>query len=265
VVEPAPAGGDDLAGPYREWDASTYDRVSDPMTKWGSDVLARLELAGTETVLDVGCGTGRVTEMLLERLPRGRVVALDASSSMLELARRRLERYGARLSTVEADVLTLDAGRLGGWAPVDAVLSTATFHWVLDHDALFRTLASVMAPGAQLVAQCGAAGNITRLLDAVRSAGYERVGLWLYPTPEDTLARLERAGFADAEVWTHPEPTRIEPRAELEAYLETVCLRSHVASLPEAEREHFIAAVADAMGEPVIDYVRLNIVARLAG
>jgi trans-aconitate 2-methyltransferase len=258
---PGPGPGAPASYP-REWDASTYDRVSDPMTRWGRTVLERLELTGDETVLDVGCGTGRVTEMLLEHLPRGRVIALDHSSSMLELARPRLERFGPRLRTLEADVLALDAALLGGWAPVDAVLSTATFHWVLDHDRLFDVLASVMAPGAPLVAQCGAAGNIARLIEAVRAMGHERAGLWYYATPEETLARLARAGFVDAEVWTHPEPTRIEPRSELETYLETVCLRSHVALLPEAERARFIAAVADAMEEPVIDYVRLNIVAR---
>jgi len=176
--------------------------------------------------------------------------------------RDRLARFGPRLRTLEADLLALTPALLGGWDPVDAVLSTATLHWVLDHDRLFAALASVMAPGAQLVAQCGAAGNIDRLIAAVRATGHDRVGTWLYATPEQTAARLRRAGFVDVEVWTHPEPTRIEPRAELGTYLETVCLRAHVASLPEAERAGFVDRVIDAMDEPVIDYVRLNIVAR---
>ena len=63
----------------RDWDARTYDRVADPMTRWGMGTLARLPLAGDERVMDAGCGTGRVTEQLAERLPRGRVVALDGS------------------------------------------------------------------------------------------------------------------------------------------------------------------------------------------
>jgi len=250
--------------PDRDWDAATYDRVADPMTRWGTRVLDRLPLAGTETVLDVGCGTGRVTEQLLERLPAGRVIALDRSSAMLAVAGERLVPYGDRVRLLEGDVLGLGADALGGWAPVDAVLSTATFHWVLDHDRLFAALASVMAPGARLVAQCGAAGNIEELMAAVRATGEERAGAWHYATPEQTRARLVAAGFAEVEVWTHREPTRIEPRAELEAYLETVCLRTHVASLSEDERARFVAAVADAMPEPVIDYVRLNIIARRA-
>jgi trans-aconitate 2-methyltransferase len=245
-----------------EWDAATYDRIADPMTRWGSEVLGRLELDGTEAVLDAGCGSGRVTEMLCERLPAGRVLAVDSSESMLAEARRRLARFAESVSFIESDLLELGPDTLADAAPVDAVLSTATFHWVLDHDRLFSNLASVMRSGGQLVAQCGAHGNIDRLLDAVRSLGAERVGTWNYATPEETKARLARAGFSDVEVWTNPEPTRLQPGEELETYLETVCLRAHVASLPISDRRPFVAAVAASLPEPVIDYVRLNILAR---
>ncbi len=246
----------------RHWDATTYDRIADPMTRWGAAVLERLALHGDETVLDAGAGSGRVTEMLLERLPAGRVVALDAAASMLVEARRRLARFGDQVLFVEGDLLELSPSVLGSDAPVDAVLSTATFHWVLDHDRLFANLARVMRPGAVLEAQCGAAGNIANLIEAVRSTGSDRAGLWLYATPQETRARLERAGFDDIEVWTHPEPTPLAPGEELETYLETVCLRTHVVGMSADERARFLRAVAAAMPEPVIDYVRLNISAR---
>jgi trans-aconitate 2-methyltransferase len=83
--------------PPRDWDAATYDRVADPMTRWGTAVLERLPLDGDEAVLDAGCGSGRVTEQLAERLPRGRVIALDASPSMVDAARARLARFGDRI------------------------------------------------------------------------------------------------------------------------------------------------------------------------
>ncbi len=244
-----------------DWDAGTYDRVADPMTRWGADVLGRLDPDPDATVLDAGCGTGRVTEMLLERIPAGRVVALDAAPSMLVEARRRLARFGDRLLFVQADLLDLAPGLLGGLAPVDAVLSTATFHWVLDHDRLFANLAGVLRPGGRLVAQCGAHGNIARLIDAVAATGQKRTGAWYYATPEDTRRRLEESGFTDIEVWTHPEPTPIDP-AEIETYLETVCLRAMVAPMGPEERTAFLGAVVAELGEPVIDYLRLNIEAR---
>jgi trans-aconitate 2-methyltransferase len=225
-------------------------------------VLDRLELSGEETVLDAGCGSGRVTEKLLDRLPRGRVVALDSSGAMLEEARTRLARAGERARFLQVDLLDLQPEHLGDAAPVDAVLSTATFHWVTDHDRLFANLRDVLRPGGQLVAQCGAQGNVENLIRAVRSLGAERAGTWLYATPEETADRLERAGFVGLQVWSHPEPTPFADGNGFADFLETVCLREHLGSLPPERRRPFAEAVAAAMPSRVIDYVRLNIVAR---
>ena len=244
----------------RDWDAATYDRVAGPMTRWGTSVLERLPLHGDEAVLDAGCGSGRVTEALAERLPNGRVVALDGSPAMLDEARRRLARFGDRVAFVVADL-----GRplpLGPLAPVDAILSTATFHWVPDHDALFENLASILRPGGRLVAQCGGAGNIASIQAILATIGDGWLGDVHFETPEATERRLAAAGFVEIETWLQPEPTRFEPGAPFETYLRTVVLGSHVARLPAGERDAFVAAVAGRLGEPVIDYVRLNIVAR---
>ena len=118
----------------RAWDGRSYDRISGPMEALGREVLARLELAGDETVLDAGCGSGRVTQALIERLPRGRVIAVDASSSMANAAR---ERLGGMRPPAAVDIRVLDLLDLELEEPVDAVFSTATFHWIADHERLF--------------------------------------------------------------------------------------------------------------------------------
>ena len=84
----APAGGTRPVSPDvpREWNADVYHRVSDPQRAWGTEVLSRLPLAGTELVLDVGCGTGRLTFALLQRLPRGRAIGVDLSANMIATA-----------------------------------------------------------------------------------------------------------------------------------------------------------------------------------
>lgn len=245
--------------PGADWDAATYDRVADPMARWGATVLARLPLLGAERVLDAGCGSGRVTEHLCERVPRGAVVALDLSAAMLVEARRRLARFGARVTLVQADLarpLPLGA--------VDAVFSTATFHWVRDHDALFANLAAVLRPGGPLVAQCGGAGNIARVHAAARAAGVDLDATY-FATPADTERRLLAAGFVAVRCWLQDEPTALAPGEPLETYLRTVCLRRHVEALAPPDREGFVREVAQRLGEPVIDYVRLNILARRAG
>lgn len=244
----------------RDWDAATYDRVADPQTRWGSAVLDRLPLEGDETVLDAGCGSGRVTELLVDRLPDGRVIALDASPAMVAEAGRRLARFGDRVDCVVADL-----GRpfdLPGGGSADAILSTATFHWVQDHDALFRNLAAVLRPGGRLVAQCGGSGNIASIMKVLATIGDGWLGDVNFATPETTSARLADAGFVDVEAWLQPEPTRLEAGEPFETFLRTVVLGNHLARLPAAERDAFVRTVVDRLDEPVIDYVRLNILAR---
>jgi trans-aconitate 2-methyltransferase len=248
-------------GRPRDWDAATYDRVSDPMTRWGGVVLDRLPLAGDEIVLDAGCGSGRVTEQLAERLPRGRVVALDGSPAMIDEARRRLARFGDRISYLVAD-LRAPLPLAGG---IDAAFSTATFHWIGDHDALFRNLSSVLRPGGRLVAQCGGRGCLDRVVAVLERLGDGWPGPWTFAGAEETRARLEAAGFVEVETWLHDEPTRLDPGEPLESYLRTVILGSHLERLPRARHDDFIRAVADGLGEPLLDYVRLNITAVRAG
>src|SRR5271168_3253516 len=139
----------------RNWDGQTYDRISGPMQALGQAVLDRLPLAGDETVLDAGCGSGRITEMLMRRLPRGKAIAMDMSESMVAAARERLGP--------DADIRRVDLLELELDEPVDAILSTATFHWIADHDRLFRRLHATLRPGGRLVAQCGGEGNISIL------------------------------------------------------------------------------------------------------
>ena len=245
---------------FRSWDGATYDRISAPQARWGAAVVKRLVLAGDERVLDAGCGSGRVTEVLLERLPRGSVVALDASPDMLAAAERRLAGWD-NVELVRADLaqpLPLDA-------PVDAVLSTATFHWVPDHDALFANLAAVLRPGGQLVAQCWGAGNTASVLEAVREVGDNLPGAVTFATPEETARRLEAAGFVEAETWLNAEPTVFDSREAFEEFLAAVCLGARLDRMPPDEHAGFVRAVADRLPACAIDYVRLNITARRAG
>jgi trans-aconitate 2-methyltransferase len=247
------------------WDAAGYERVSDVQEGWAQAVLARLAPDGDETVLDAGCGSGRVTRRLLERLPRGRVVAVDASAEMVEHAR-------ASLPPGRATVLRADLTDLNLDEPVDAIFSNAVFHWVLDHERLFARLHAALRPGGRLVAQCGGAGNIAGLLavvDAVAArapyaehlAGFARA--WTFAGPEETEERLRAAGFDPARAWL--EPSDVAP-ADPAGFLRTVPLRCHLDRLPADLRDGFVEAVLRGCGEPVrLDYVRLNIDARRRG
>ncbi|MGD0453893.1 MAG: methyltransferase domain-containing protein [Solirubrobacteraceae bacterium] len=244
--------------PVREWDGASYDRISQTMEALGLGVLERLELRGDETVLDAGCGSGRITQTLIERLPQGRVIAIDESPSMIAAARARL---GPDVDLRVGDLLELELQ-----APVDAILSTATFHWIADHERLFARLRAALRPGGRLVAQCGGEGNIDILRgkanEVLAREPYARHFLdwrppWNYAGPAVTRERLLAAGFSTAECWLEPAPREPEdPRA----FLSTIVLGPHVQQLPEHLREPFMDDVLAVLGEPVVvDYVRLNI------
>ena len=221
------------------WDATRYDVLSDPQFEMARPVLERLPLRGDETVLDAGCGSGRVTELLIDRLPRGRVIAVDGDANMVAKAR---ERLGARAEVEQQDLLELRVDD-----PVDAIFSNAVFHWVPDHDRLFARLHAALRPGGRLVAQCGGHGNIAKVREI------SGPGPWLYATGEETEARLRAAGFREARAWLEPWPVvPPEPRT----FLATVCLRT----VPDAEREDMIDRVIANLGDPpTLDYVRLNL------
>ncbi|HEY2956343.1 MAG TPA: methyltransferase domain-containing protein [Candidatus Eisenbacteria bacterium] len=257
----------DRAAP--EWDAATYHRVSEPQFEWGLKVLARLALAGDETVMDAGCGTGRLTALLIERLPRGRVIAVDQSPSMLATAREFLSpRFGPRVEFLETDLLGLDLD-----CACDAIFSTATFHWVPDHDRLFARLFRALRPGGRIVAQCGGGENLRRLHDRARELcrAPERARFfdgwrepWHFADPGSAARRLHAAGFAEVETWLEARPTRFPDAASFRTFIERVVLHPWLARFPDAAlRERFLdALVEQARGdEPPfeLDYWRLNL------
>lgn len=246
------------SGP-REWDAETYDAVSDPQFSWGIEVLGRLELRGDEVAVDAGCGSGRVTAELAKRLPEGRLIAVDGSEAMIGKARERL-------GDAVAAYLVADLAELELEEPVDLVFSTATFHWLPDHDLLFRRLRAALRPGGRLVAQCGGEGNVAEHARVIATVAArpefaphfsQASGIWNFASAERTEGRLRAAGFDRVRCWLEPKP--VTPERPL-AFTSTVTLGPLLVQLPEELRRSFAEAVVAASEQPLtLDYVRLNI------
>ena len=145
--------------------------------------------------------------------------------------------------------------------PVDAIVSTATLHWVTDHDRLWARLAQALRPGGVLEIQCGGEGNIDgvrEVIEAVaRDAAPELVGWspWVFAGPQETERRLREAGFTETRCWLEERPTYPQ---DVDAFVRTSILAAHLARLPEERRERFAAAVVAGVRLP-LDYVRLNV------
>lgn len=262
-----------MTAPAADWDGTAYHRLSEPQFAWGRAVLARLELEGDETVVDAGCGSGRLTAELLQRLPQGRVIAVDRSESMLAVAERELRpRFGDRVELLCADLLALDLA-----AAADVVFSTATFHWVLDHPRLFAVLRRALRPGGRLLAQCGGGDNLrqvkaraARLIAASPQLRPHFAGWsppWEYADAETTRRRLHDAGFVDVDTSVEAAPTVFDDGETYRAFLATVILRPYLARIPDdALRQQLLDAMcseaADDRPPWSLDYWRLNMAGR---
>jgi len=253
------------------WDAEVYDRIGTPMRRWAREVIADLALRGDETVLDAGCGSGQVTLDLLERLPRGKIYAVDYSPEMIAKLTATLREKGVtNVVPIQADLTDFSLPE-----QVDAVFSNAVFHWIHDDDGLFGSLFRATKPGGRLRAQCGGGRIFARLMTAVREvmgrqpyAGYladYRDGK-KYRSAEEAKAALEKAGWRQVRAWTFGAPVSFDSPRDAALYLRTIILRDHVARLPEGVGDAYVRDVVAAYlaryGPPfTADYVRLNLAA----
>ena len=282
----------------REWDARSYHRLSEPQYNWGRRVLERVAPRGDETIIDAGCGTARLTTELAALIPRGRVLAVDLSENMLHQARAYVSQQdeGAEESSALAGAASVMANK-PPTAPVlsrakmffvcadiaalpfkdvaDGVFSTAAFHWVGNHDALFHSLFTALKPGGWLIAQCGGGPNLLRLrqrTDEVMNASEFQEVFRGWTAPQNyqddvqTAARLHKIGFTDVATWLHNQDTRFEDEKTYHDFLATVTCHTHIARIPDsALRDRFISRIVElARQDPELhlDYWRLNIQAR---
>ena len=251
----------------KEWNASAYHSLSEPHFAWGLRVLERVRLTGRERVLDAGCGSGRVTAVIASRLERGVVVGCDLSENMTRAAAKSLGKTPASM------VVCADLSQLPFRGVFDLIFSSATFHWIRDHDRLFAELRAALGAGGRLEAQCGGGPNLAMIherADALAATAPFRAHFatweepWLFASPDETTKRLEHAGFTTIDCWLEHAPTSFSDSGRFGAFIESVVMRPYLARLPDSTlRQQFLdAIIAEAATDDpafTLDYWRLNI------
>jgi trans-aconitate 2-methyltransferase len=265
------------------WDAETYERIGTPMRKWAQAVIDDLGLRGDETVLDAGCGSGSVTLDLWEKLPNGKIYAVDGSSDMITRLKKTIAERGIKnIVAIQSDLTKLQLTE-----QVDIVFSNAVFHWIPDDDGLFGSLARATKHGGKLRAQCGGAANIKRLMSATHEVEArepyvehlrDRVEPRKYRTSSQAKDALERNGWKDVRAETFESPVKFDDTDSAVLYLRTIILQQQATALdlvtkapvepgmaqPQSLADRFlrevIAEVEKRHGSPfVADYVRLDL------
>ena len=236
------------------WDAGDYAEVGGFVAELGAAALDLLDPKPGETILDVGCGDGVLTEKIAER--GARVVGIDNSPEMIAAARAR-----------GLDARLIDVADMGFAVEFDAVFSNATLHWVLAKEQAARSIALALKPGGRFAGEMGGVGNLQRLREALDEEliirGYvppSGSANW-YPSPDEFAAVYEAAGFTGIDARLIERPTVIDHglAAWVTTFRKGWLDRSGV---PEAERDEIATAVASRFDDNVADYVRLRFIMR---
>ena len=250
-----------------DWDAADYVAHSAAQQDWARELIAQLELRGDERVLDIGCGDGRATALIAERLPRGSVLGVDNSPSMIAKAReqfpdaaawtRRSGLAGAAGSGSAGSNLAfalMDARALDLPPAFDVAFSTAALHWMSDHRAILRGVRAALAPGGRLLFEMGGRGNITEALavvdDVIARPRWRGFFAGFVPPhhffgPEDYEAWLPAAGFTATAIRVFERDMTHAGRSAFLGWLRTTWF-TYIERVPPELAPVFVDEIADA-------------------
>ncbi|MGA7830836.1 MAG: methyltransferase domain-containing protein [Terracidiphilus sp.] len=244
------------------WDATDYGKNAAFVHGLAGGVVEWLEAKASESILDLGCGDGQLTERIAAT--GARVIGVDLSPEMIAAARSR----GIDAREASAELLPFPDGAF------DAVFSNAVLHWVRNQDAMMAEVRRVLKPGGRFVAEMAGHGNLAAVRVAFMAVlarhgyGDPEEGVNCYPTPKAYRQRLERHGFQIERIELIPRPTPL-PETGMEGWLRTF-RRGVLAEVPEPLRETVVQETAamlapvlrDEEGKWTADYIRLRFIAR---
>lgn len=252
-----------------QWNAQDYAKNSGAQEAWARELMTKLELKGNERALDIGCGDGRITQLISSRLKQGSIVGIDYSTDMVNLARN-----SHQADNLEFEVM--DATNIAFEERFDLAFSNAALHWVKDHRKVLKTLAANLNPNARVLLQMGGKGNAAEILtaiDQVLSAPFWNQYFtdfefpYFFYSDEDYLLWLNAAGLQGNRVELIPKDMMHDSPEQLKGWLRTTWF-PYTNRVPESLREDFLSAIisnflklkpVDSTGRTHVNMVRLEV------
>jgi len=244
------------------WNAGLYDRAHAFVYHAATDLVDLLAPQPGERVLDLGCGTGPLTQRIATA--GAVVIGIDASPAMID---------AARVAFPKLDFEVADARTYRCETPMDAVFSNATLHWVRPPAEAVETVWLALRPGGRLVAEFGGQGNVLAVRNAIgaalREMGIDPTGLnpWYFPSPGEYATLLEARGFEVSQISLFPRFTKLEGSDGLRNWV-SMFGATLLKMIPDDRRDAFLARVEE-LARPALfrdgtwhaDYRRLRVVA----
>jgi trans-aconitate 2-methyltransferase len=256
------------------WDADTYDIVSDAQEEWAKFIVKQRKWSGSETVLDAGCGSGRITKMLSEIISDGNIYAVDNDPNMVKKATQSLGGT-ENVHIIQSDLTDKGFGDMQ--IKFDVIFSNAVLHWIIDHHKVLKNFYNLLIPKGELLIQCGGFGNLKKTISVFNTVKdslgfrpyfFEWKQLWNFAKPEDTKNILEDIGFKQIRVFLSDSNVNFNSKNSYLLYIKTVVLGPYLKYLPSKQlKNKFVEEILNLIEKDYpelkwnLDYVRLNILA----
>jgi trans-aconitate methyltransferase len=236
-----------------EFDGEKYKKASTHQEEWGNKIIAELRLHGDESILDLGCGDGRLTAKLATQVPQGMVVGLDASQGMIEAAKKH-ETQNLKFELQDVNSFRLDRS-------FDLIFSNAALHWIKDHRALLSRVLKSLKQHGQIRWNFAAAGNCSNFFKVIHevmcmgefSAYFESfLWPWYMPPLEEYQKLLQEFSFQEADVWGE-NADRFFPDSEtMIKWVDQPSLVPFLACVDDSDKAVFRDAVVERMLEETL-------------
>lgn len=256
------------------WDAATYDKVTANLEEWATTIIKSRKWSGRETVLDAGCGSGRITKVL-SMVTNGSIYAVDNDPNMVIKAKNNLHNI-ENVKVIQSDLIALDPAILP--LRFNVVFSNAVLHWIHDHHKVFRNFHDLLnEKDGELLIQCGGFGNLQNVISVFNTVKdlsiFKRYfsdwkNPWNFAKPEVTYSILKELGYRDITTYLFDAPINFKDKESYLTYLKTVVLGPYLQYLPSEQLKNgFLKEIANHIENNCpqlvwkLDYVRLNILA----
>jgi trans-aconitate 2-methyltransferase len=231
------------------WNAQDYAKNSSNQYEWAKELIPKLELKGTESVLDIGCGDGKVTHMLSTYLPHGQVLGIDSSEEMVNEARKSYPHcHNSNLN-----FLRMDARELTFREQFDIAFSNATLHWIIDHPAVLSGVHEALDKNGKMLFQMAGKGNAQDVIDVVEELISEEdckpyFKNFTFPYgfygPEEYNPWLKKAGFKAQRIELSPRDMKLQGKEGFAGWIRSVWL-PFTERVPAGLRDTFINEITD--------------------